>query len=152
MAAIFWTYAGYPCLLAVLARVSTTAVASRAPIEPTVTVIISAYNEQKDIGQKLANTLALDYPQEKLEVIVASDCSTDRTHEIVEQFRDRSASWSSCLSGAARPPLRTPAASAGDAARSWSSPTPRPSFSPTRSANWSRGSADPRVGCVDAPN
>ncbi len=88
MGAVFWTYAGYPCLLAMLALVPRRRLAA-APIEPTVTVIVSAYNEQKHIAQKLINTLELNYPKEKLEVIVASDCSTDQTHSIVEQFRDQ---------------------------------------------------------------
>ncbi|MFI5459061.1 MAG: glycosyltransferase family 2 protein [Isosphaerales bacterium] len=85
--AVLWTYAGYPCLLAILALVHRRRLVD-APIEPTVTVIISAYNEQKHIAHKLTTTLELDYPKEKLEVIVASDCSTDQTNAIVEQFRD----------------------------------------------------------------
>lgn len=54
---------------------------------PKVSFIISAYNEEKVIEKKLANTLQLDYPKEKLEIIVASDHSNDRTHEIVRQFK-----------------------------------------------------------------
>jgi cellulose synthase/poly-beta-1,6-N-acetylglucosamine synthase-like glycosyltransferase len=88
VAAVFWTYAGYPCLLAFLALVHTRRLV-HAPIGPTVTVIISAYNEEKHIAHKLTTTLELDYPKDKLGVIVASDGSTDQTHAIVEQFRDR---------------------------------------------------------------
>ena len=54
-----------------------------------MTVVISAYNEEKAIRRKLENTLALDYPADKLEVIVASDCSTDRTHDIVRELEPR---------------------------------------------------------------
>ena len=86
--AVFWTYAGYPCLLVLMAYLGRRQLLIE-PMEPMVTVIISAYNEQKHIAQKLTNTLELDYPKEKLEVIVASDCSTDQTHAIVEQFRDQ---------------------------------------------------------------
>ncbi len=57
--------------------------------EPEVSLIISAYNEEAVIGSKLENTLALDYPREKLEIFVASDGSTDRTDEIVAAFSDR---------------------------------------------------------------
>jgi glycosyltransferase involved in cell wall biosynthesis len=84
----FWTYAGYPVLLVLLAKVRSRKV-QLEPIEPPVTVIIAAYNEEKGIRAKLENTLSLDYPAEKLEVIVASDCSTDRTHEIVREFEAR---------------------------------------------------------------
>ena len=50
-----------------------------APILPAVTVIIAAFNEEKDIARKLAMVLSLDYPADKRQIIVASDCSTDRT-------------------------------------------------------------------------
>ena len=52
-------------------------------------MIIAAYNEERDIARKIENTLALDYPKEKLEIIVASDCSTDGTDEIVRGYADR---------------------------------------------------------------
>lgn len=78
-----WTYVGYPILLAVLVRTRPRTLA-RDDIEPMVSVIVSAYNEEKHIGPKLEATLALDYPRERLEVIVASDGSTDRTNEIVK--------------------------------------------------------------------
>ena len=94
LAAVAWTYAGYPLLLLTLARLRPTSHDPQhphqsAPLEPTVTVIISAYNEEKAIRHKLESTLALDYPPEKLEVIVASDCSTDQTHDIVRALAPR---------------------------------------------------------------
>ena len=91
LAAVAWTYAGYPLLLLALARLRRPSPppVNSAPPEPAVTVIISAYNEEKVIRQKLETTLALDYPAEKLEVIVASDSSTDRTHEIVGALAPR---------------------------------------------------------------
>jgi cellulose synthase/poly-beta-1,6-N-acetylglucosamine synthase-like glycosyltransferase len=58
----------------------------RAAYEPQVSVIITAYNEERDLRAKLLNTLALDYPHAKLEVIVASDYSTDGTDEIAREF------------------------------------------------------------------
>src|SRR4051794_7011787 len=84
--AVLWTYVGYPCLLAVLALFRKRRLVN-SPIEPTVTVVIAAYNEEKHIARKLENTLGLEYPGDKLRVIVASDCSIDRTHEIVEPYR-----------------------------------------------------------------
>ena len=58
----------------------------RDDITPRVSVIIAAYNEERDIGAKLKNTLWLDYPRDRMEIIVASDCSTDQTDEIVRSF------------------------------------------------------------------
>jgi len=80
-----WTYLGYPLLLAALARVRPRRLRG-GHIEPAVSVIVSAYNEEKDIARKLQDTLALEYPRDLLEVIVASDGSSDRTNEIVKGF------------------------------------------------------------------
>ena len=87
-AALFYTYLGYPILLVVMSRLHPRVV-TRANITPSVTVVITAYNEERDLRAKLENTLALDYPGKLLEVIVASDCSTDRTDEIVKEFAGR---------------------------------------------------------------
>lgn len=56
---------------------------------PFVSIVISAYNEAKTISQKLDNILSLDYPREKLEVVIASDGSTDGTDSIVERYKER---------------------------------------------------------------
>jgi cellulose synthase/poly-beta-1,6-N-acetylglucosamine synthase-like glycosyltransferase len=53
---------------------------------PTVSIVISAYNEAKSIAAKLDNILALEYPQDRLTVVIASDGSTDDTNAIVEQY------------------------------------------------------------------
>jgi cellulose synthase/poly-beta-1,6-N-acetylglucosamine synthase-like glycosyltransferase len=87
-AALVYAYAGYPLLVAALSRVRPRRV-RRAPNEPTVSVIITAYNEERDLASKIENTLALDYPADKLEIIVASDCSNDRTDEIALSFAAR---------------------------------------------------------------
>jgi cellulose synthase/poly-beta-1,6-N-acetylglucosamine synthase-like glycosyltransferase len=55
---------------------------------PSVTIIIPAYNEEDCIEEKLLNSLALDYPADKLEIIISSDNSTDRTAEIVRKYVD----------------------------------------------------------------
>ncbi len=78
----------YPLGAAALARVRTRRVRKEA-IEPPVTVIVAAYNEEPVIERRLENLLALDYPADKLELVVTSDASTDRTHELVERFGDR---------------------------------------------------------------
>ena len=83
-----YTYVGYPILAHLLARFQPRP-SDKSPHEPTVSLIIAAFNEEKAILEKLENTLAMDYPADKLEIVVASDGSTDRTHEIVEGFGHR---------------------------------------------------------------
>ena len=86
--ACLYVYAGYPALLAVLARVRRRPV-MRSDYRPRITVIIPAFNEQDSIAHKITSTLANGYPGSRLEVIVASDGSTDRTNEIVRGFEPR---------------------------------------------------------------
>src|SRR5882672_8337062 len=85
LALVAWSYAGYPVLLGVVARLRRRPLAM-AGGEPSVTIVVSAYNEEKNIAATLERLLALDYPPAKREVIVVSDCSTDRTAEIVRKF------------------------------------------------------------------
>jgi len=86
--ALFYTYAGYPLLLAILGRLHSKPV-QRAEWTPTVTLIIAAYNEERDLAAKLENSLLLDYPKSSLEIIVTSDCSSDRTDEIAKSFANQ---------------------------------------------------------------
>jgi cellulose synthase/poly-beta-1,6-N-acetylglucosamine synthase-like glycosyltransferase len=88
VAAIGYAYVGYPLLLVVLSTLRPKPVKS-GHWTPSVTVIIAAYNEERDLAAKLENTLALDYPPSQLEIIVTSDCSSDRTDEIARSFADR---------------------------------------------------------------
>src|SRR5215475_6354574 len=85
MAMIAFTYAGYPALMFAISLILKRPV-RREDITPQVSVIIAAYNEERDIEAKLKNTLALDYPRDRMEIIVASDCSTDQTDDIVRGF------------------------------------------------------------------
>src|SRR5215510_2622648 len=85
MAMIAFTYAGYPALMFMLSLILKRPV-RRDDITPRVSVIIAAYNEERDIEAKLQNTLALHYPRDRMEIIVASDCSTDQTDDIVRGF------------------------------------------------------------------
>jgi cellulose synthase/poly-beta-1,6-N-acetylglucosamine synthase-like glycosyltransferase len=85
LSALAWTQAGYPLAAAALARIRGRPVL-KEPIEPSVTLIIAAHDEESVIEQRLDNLLALDYPADKLEIVVASDASTDRTDELVESF------------------------------------------------------------------
>jgi cellulose synthase/poly-beta-1,6-N-acetylglucosamine synthase-like glycosyltransferase len=83
--ALAYVYIGYPIVVRCLARLSGTGVA-RAAIQPPVTVVIAAYNEARGIRGKLDNVTSLLYPPGLLDVIVASDASSDETDEIVRAY------------------------------------------------------------------
>ena len=87
-AALVYTYAGYPALIALISALRPRKV-RRINFTPSLTMIITAYNEERALAAKIENTLALDYPRELTEIIVASDCSTDRTDEIVQSFHSQ---------------------------------------------------------------
>lgn len=89
VALVFYVYFGYPLLLIVFSKIWPAPPVRKADITPAVSLIIPAYNEEKVIGQKIENSLALDYAWDKLEIIVASDGSTDDTNEIVKTFAER---------------------------------------------------------------
>jgi len=88
VALITYAYVGYPLALAVVSLLRTRRV-EKADVSPSVTFIITAYNEEKRIAEKLENTLKLVYPRSKLEILVASDCSPDKTDEIVKSYGER---------------------------------------------------------------
>lgn len=80
---------GYPLLLNFLDKIlKPKPNAKSEDYEPTVTYMIVAHNEEKVIVEKLENALKLDYPAEKLNILVASDFSTDNTEPLVKDFRD----------------------------------------------------------------
>lgn len=88
LAVVAYVYAGYPLALLVLAR-------RRLPLRPvqdrlpSVTLIISVFNEERCIAAKLDNCLALDYPADRLEIVVVSDASTDATDAIVDGYAEK---------------------------------------------------------------
>lgn len=82
---VIYAYIGYPLALKIITLFY------KVPIKkkhwmPSVTLIISAYNEEKVIARKIENTLGLAYPKEKLEIVVVSDASTDRTEKISSRY------------------------------------------------------------------
>jgi cellulose synthase/poly-beta-1,6-N-acetylglucosamine synthase-like glycosyltransferase len=87
-AGIIYPYAIYPLLLRLLVIVKGKKPVEYPPITPTVSVLIPAYNEEAVIKEKVTTTLSIDYPREKLEVIVISDQSTDNTDGILSLFND----------------------------------------------------------------
>jgi len=88
LALIAYVYAGYPLLLSLVGLLGGRRAVRSGERSPSVTLIISAYNEADVIARKLANSLALDYPQQQLEVLVVSDCSSDGTDDIVRRCGD----------------------------------------------------------------
>lgn len=97
MSAFFWcsvafiayAYAGYPVLLWILSFFGKTWLGNKiACTLPTVSLVISAYNEERSIENKILNCLELDYPHDMLEIVVVSDASTDNTERIVLQHSD----------------------------------------------------------------
>ena len=86
---IFHSYAGYPISLWLIGLFRTTRALVTETEFPFVTFVITAHNEEKRIASKLENTLALTYPREKLQILVASDGSTDGSNAIVEGKKDQ---------------------------------------------------------------
>ncbi|MBI5359963.1 MAG: glycosyltransferase family 2 protein [Planctomycetes bacterium] len=96
MAIAFWAiiflliypYLVYPVLLVILAAICGKKHAVDDNYTPAVTLIIPAHNEEDCIADKIKNALALDYPREKLQILIGSDGSKDRTNEIVSSFKE----------------------------------------------------------------
>jgi cellulose synthase/poly-beta-1,6-N-acetylglucosamine synthase-like glycosyltransferase len=85
LAALVWTHVGYALVTALAARMRRRRVDARE-IEPSVSVVVAAHNESDVIERRVRNLLDLDYPREQIEVVVASDASTDGTDEVVERL------------------------------------------------------------------
>lgn len=83
---LVYVYIGYPLLVAFLSLLKKKKV-NKAFYEPSVAILIAAYNEEGSIRATLNNKLSLSYPKEKLEIIVISDGCTDRTAEIVAELQ-----------------------------------------------------------------
>jgi cellulose synthase/poly-beta-1,6-N-acetylglucosamine synthase-like glycosyltransferase len=88
LATLAWTQAGYPLFAAALARARARPVRRREQT-PSVTLIVAAHDEEDVIERRLQNLLELDYPADRLKIVVASDASTDRTDEFVDGVASR---------------------------------------------------------------
>jgi len=82
--ALVWTHAAYPLAARALARVRSWPVRADDEELPTVAVIVAAHDEETVIERRIANLRELDYPADRLELVVTSDASTDRTEELAE--------------------------------------------------------------------
>src|SRR5690242_10603016 len=90
LGAVAYAYAGYPLLLALIGRVAGRETRRPAPgtLPPAVSMIVPVHNERDLIAEKVANTRALVYPPDRLEVIFISDGSTDGTTEYLRDEQD----------------------------------------------------------------
>jgi cellulose synthase/poly-beta-1,6-N-acetylglucosamine synthase-like glycosyltransferase len=86
-AVVGYTYVGFPIIVLVRGRLRP-APYRAADITPTVSLLVAAHNEAGGIARKLENALALDYPADRLEIVVASDGSDDETEAIVATFAE----------------------------------------------------------------
>src|SRR5271154_6297067 len=84
-AAPLYAYLGYPLVLLGLRLIIQRPV-KKAPIQPLVSLLIPAHNEARVIERKIRNSLALDYPTDRLEIVIASDGSMDETEAIARRF------------------------------------------------------------------
>ncbi len=88
VAFIFYAYIGFPLLLWIRC-VLFPRPWLEADQNPDLSVVIAAYNEARNIGDRIENLFASNYPADRLEIIIGSDGSTDATNEIVQRYRDR---------------------------------------------------------------
>ena len=89
-ALIVYTYVVYPVLVVVLASFRRAAPSPDHDLPlPAVSVLIVAHNEESVIRERIKNLLALEYPRDRMEIVIASDASSDRTAAIVREYADR---------------------------------------------------------------
>lgn len=86
--ALLYTYVGYPLLLRYWPKseVLKDEQINHPAYEPAISIVIPVYNEGAIIREKIENTLSLDYPKDKKEILLVSDGSTDHTHEISQEY------------------------------------------------------------------
>lgn len=96
LALLFYTYAGYPLLLALRARTAARPPLRREGYRPRVAILVVVHNEAARIAAKIESCLAQDYPRDCLRVLVVSDGSTDGTAEVVARYADRRVTWLPC--------------------------------------------------------
>ena len=90
LATMAYVYFGYPLLLwlGMLGRRRSIRLESASVLAPMITVIVAAHNEESQIEAKIRNVLDSEYPRDRLEILVGSDGSSDRTEAIVRQFAE----------------------------------------------------------------
>src|SRR5437879_13628019 len=84
LALVAYAYIGYPAWLWLFVQWHERPI-PRRPIEPSVSIIVAARNEESNIATKLETIQLLDYPKDRLQIVVASDGSTDQTVSILRE-------------------------------------------------------------------
>jgi len=88
---ITYTYIGYPVVLVIISLFRIRPV-TKKDIKPYVSLVISLHNEEKVISKKLTSCLELNYPKDKLEILIGLDGATDKTGEIIKQYKSKGVS------------------------------------------------------------
>jgi poly-beta-1,6-N-acetyl-D-glucosamine synthase len=86
LALLLYTYAGYPLLALLWSRVAPRLASARSDFEPTVSVCIAVHDGERHLAEKVQSLAALAYPREKVEILLCSDGSTDRTEALARQL------------------------------------------------------------------
>src|SRR5688500_5471504 len=88
---LLYTYAAYPLLLKLIALVRRPFRVPDDPLEPwpLISITVPMYNEETQAADLVESLLALDYPSDRLQILIVSDGSTDRTEQIVRRYADR---------------------------------------------------------------
>lgn len=86
---VAYTYFGYPCLIALMARLRPAPVRRRPEHQPSVTVVVAAHNEAERIVDRVENLLGQQYPADRLQVLIVSDGSTDATADRLRELEQR---------------------------------------------------------------
>lgn len=89
LALLFYTYAGYPLLVLLWSRVAPRRLRQRSDFEPTVSVCIAVHDGERYLEDKLRSLDALDYPRDKIEILLCSDGSTDGTERVAHTLAER---------------------------------------------------------------
>src|SRR2546428_8501505 len=84
---ILYCYFFYPFVIYLVAKLNPRKV-DKKDLEPTVSIVLAVWNEEDVIQRKIKNLLGLDYPKEKMEILIGSDGSTDKTNAIIKSFSD----------------------------------------------------------------
>lgn len=92
---VVYTYVGYGLILYVMVKIKEIFKKSKKEVNlpqddqlPEVTLLVAAYNEEDVVRDKMANSLALDYPKKKLKLMWVTDGSTDKTNELLSEYRE----------------------------------------------------------------
>lgn len=147
LGALAWTHVGYPVAAATLARVRPRPV-RKDDVTPPVSVIVAAHDEEDVIARRVENLLSLDYPPDLLDIVIASDGSTDRTDEIVQEIADHAPRVQLLRSNRAGKATAQNQAVAGSTAEIVAFSDANSTWEPDSLRKLVRSFADPEVGYV----